>query len=87
MAARASRRTLIATSVTDWPGWIAEESGRRLELETVNHAFLGVWVAPGDHTIRLAYRPASWPLGLAAFALGCGALFVLALAGRRESLS
>ena len=87
VAARASRRTLIATSVTDWPGWIAEESGRRLELETVNHAFLGVWVAPGDHTIRLAYRPASWPLGLAAFALGCGALFVLALAGRRESLS
>src|SRR4029077_19263256 len=40
----ASSRVFIATSLPDWPGWEAEEDGKRLPLETVNHAFVGAWL-------------------------------------------
>ena len=78
VVARASARALVATSISDWPGWVAEEGGRRLPVETVNHAFVGFWVEPGEHTVRLSYRPASWRWGLLAFALGGAAALVLA---------
>jgi hypothetical protein len=68
--ARAARPTLIATSIPDWPGWTAREGGRPLPTVTVNHAFVGVRVPAGEHTVRLAYRPRSWSLGLGACAAG-----------------
>lgn len=82
--ARAPRRTLIATSIPDWPGWAAREGGRALPTVTVNHAFVGVYVPAGDHTVRLAYRPRSWSLGLAAFALGAAVCAGMALRGARS---
>jgi uncharacterized membrane protein YfhO len=85
VTARASGRTLVATSVPDWPGWVAEEAGRRLPLETVNHAFVGFWLEPGRREVRLAYRPASWSLGLLALGIGVLAAVVLATARRRAS--
>jgi hypothetical protein len=81
--ASVSARALVATSLSDWPGWIAESDGRALRLETVNHAFVGFWLEPGEHRVRLVYRPASWTLGLAAFAAGCLLTLVLAASRRR----
>ncbi len=83
--AEASSRAFVATSLPDWPGWVAEEGTRRLPLETVNHAFVGVWIPPGRHTIRLSYRPDSWSLGLAALGAGAAAALLLATAWRRRS--
>jgi hypothetical protein len=80
---RASARTLVATSIPDWPGWVAEEDGRPLSITTANHAFVGFWVPPGRHSVRLAYRPASWGLGLAAGAAGVLAAVALAIFRRR----
>ena len=34
-------------------------AGAALRVETVNHAFVGIWLPPGKHTVRLTYRPAS----------------------------
>jgi len=81
--ASASARAFVATSLSDWPGWLAESDGRALPLETVNHAFVGFWLEPGEHRVRLAYRPASWTLGLEAFAAGCLVALVLAVSRRR----
>ena len=83
LEARASTRTLVATSIPDWPGWVAEEDGRPLSVVTANHAFVGFWVPPGRHSVRLAYRPASWRLGLAAGAVGVLAAVALATLRRR----
>jgi uncharacterized membrane protein YfhO len=83
LEARASTRTLVATSIPDWPGWVAEEDGRSLPVVTANHAFVGFWVPPGRHSVRLAYRPASWRLGLAAGAVGVLAAVALATLRRR----
>lgn len=79
-----SSRAFVATSLPDWPGWIAESSGGALPLEAVNHAFVGFWLEPGRHGVRLTYRPASWTLGLAAFSAGCVIWIALALAASRR---
>jgi len=70
LVATVGRRAFVATSLPDWPGWVAESAGGRLPLETVNHAFVGVWLLPGMREVRLAYRPQSWTLGLLAFLVG-----------------
>jgi len=82
--ASVASRALVATSLPDWPGWIAESNGRALPLETVNHAFVGFWLEPGRHDVRLSYRPASWAIGVAAFSAGCVACIALALAAARR---
>jgi len=55
--------TLIATSIPDWPGWRARSNGHEIPVTTVNHAFVGLWLPPGRHVVRLHYRPGSFVLG------------------------
>ncbi len=78
-------RAFVATSLPDWPGWRATSAGTRVPLETVNHAFVGFWLPPGTHAVRLSYRPLSWTLGLAAAAAGAIAAVLMATAPRRRS--
>ncbi len=66
----ASERVFLATSLPDWPGWIAESAGTRIPIVTPNHAFVGFWLDAGNKPVRLHYRPSSFFYGLAAFALG-----------------
>ena len=80
--AEASSRSFVATSLPDWPGWIAEAAGAPLPTATVNHAFVGFWLEPGRRTVRLRYRPRSWPLGVVAFGAGVAAAVWLARASR-----
>jgi hypothetical protein len=55
--------SLVATSIPDWPGWRARSNGRDVSRTTVNHAFVGLWLPPGRHVVRLQYRPGSFVLG------------------------
>jgi uncharacterized membrane protein YfhO len=84
VTASASSRAFVATSLPDWPGWIAESEGRLLAVETVNHAFVGFWVEPGEHSVRLRYRPRSWTLGIWAFVLGLVVAVALSRASQRS---
>ena len=84
VAASVSTRAFVATSLPDWPGWVAASERGALPTETVNHAFVGFWLEAGVHTVRLTYRPRSWTLGLAAFAAGAVAAAVLFASGRRR---
>jgi hypothetical protein len=83
----ARERVLVATSIPDWPGWRAEASGRNLELATVNHAFVGFWLPPGRHSVRLRYLPQTFVVGsvLAGLSLAAAVLVPLLLR-RRASL-
>lgn len=69
----AAAPALVATSLPDWPGWRAQAEGgaRAPELETVNHAFVGVRVAAGSSRIRLTYVPPGFRDGVVAFGAGC----------------
>ena len=60
----ASRVVLVASIVQDG-GWYAEdESSSHIDLCFVNGPFLGIVVPPGDHEIRLVYRPPGLRLGV-----------------------
>lgn len=72
----------VATSLTDWPGWRAREGTESFPLSTVNHAFVGLRLPAGRHTVRLHYRPPSFVAGLAALAAGVLALAAAAVRGR-----
>jgi membrane protein YfhO len=80
------KRVLIVTSVPDWPGWRAGVAGKELALTTVNHAFVGFWLPPGRHEVRLRYLPQSFCAGaaLAGAVLVAGLLLVLT---RRRGLT
>lgn len=82
--ANATSRTLIATSLPDWPGWNVESPEGAAPVFTVNHAFVGFLAEPGRREYRLRYRPRSWPLGLAAFAVGVVAAAAAAMFIARE---
>lgn len=65
----------IVLSETAWPGWRAWVNGKPVRTRFANHAFLGVFVPQGEHTVRLVYRPTSfvigrWMSGLTLLAIG-----------------
>jgi hypothetical protein len=75
----------IATSLPDWPGWRAESEGRRLDVQTVNHAFVGFWLPRGAARVRLSYAPPSFAAGLASTALGLGCVLLSWLVRSRRT--
>jgi uncharacterized membrane protein YfhO len=53
----------VVISDAAWNGWCAYLDGRRTKIVRANHAFLGVYVPAGRHTIRLIYLPQSFVVG------------------------
>jgi uncharacterized membrane protein YfhO len=51
--------------VTDlfYPGWIAEEGGRRLEILRADGLFRAVALPAGSHRVTFRYRPYSFLVG------------------------
>jgi uncharacterized membrane protein YfhO len=83
--ADARDRTLVATSIPDWPGWRARSEDHDLDRTTVNHAFVGFWLPAGHHVVRLHYLPLSWILGSALSPTAVVGLMLTALLRRRRS--
>ncbi len=44
-------------------GWKASLNGREVDMIRVNHAFQGIPIPPGDHVIRLYFKPVSFIIG------------------------
>jgi hypothetical protein len=75
---------LVASSVSYAPGWrAAVDGGPWSAALTVDGAFLGFTVPPGDHRVRLDYRPLGWVLGRW-LAAGAAALAVLVWLAARQ---
>jgi uncharacterized membrane protein YfhO len=51
--------------VTDlfYPGWFAEEGGRRLEMLRADGLFRAVALPAGSHRVTFRYRPLSFLIG------------------------
>jgi hypothetical protein len=77
-------RALVATSIPDWPGWRASDESGEVSLTTVNHAFVGFWVEPGRHAVRLHYLPGSFLLGSALAAAAFLAVSLLLVIRRKR---
>ncbi|MEA2237275.1 MAG: hypothetical protein QOC81_1999 [Thermoanaerobaculia bacterium] len=65
-----------------WDGWRVYIDDRRVRHFYANAAFIGVFVPPGGHTIRLTYMPDSFVHGRAISFSTLGLLFIGGIAAR-----
>jgi uncharacterized membrane protein YfhO len=79
----APRWTLIVSSVPFWPGWHIRMPGRFIHPLSVDGAFLGFTIPPGDHDVHVFYMPVSFYAGLAASLITIAALIVVSIRARR----
>jgi uncharacterized membrane protein YfhO len=75
----------VVLSVVQDGGWSARDAdGARLELRRANGPFLAVVLAPGDHLVRLTYRPPGFAAGAIASAVTLLALATAAAVRAQE---
>lgn len=73
--------TAVVLSVLQDGGWTARDAnGAKVELRRANGPFFAVVLQPGDHAVRLTYRPPGFTAGL--IVAGAVAAGVLAFAAR-----
>lgn len=53
--ARMNSAGLVTFSIPYSEGWSAQADGRNIKVYRVNTAYLGVYLEPGDHTLKLSY--------------------------------
>jgi hypothetical protein len=53
----------VVISDSKWPGWRAYIDGKRVETHYANHAFIGVFVPKGRHSLRVVFRPEAFTRG------------------------
>ena len=81
----APSRQLLVIAESYHPGWLAKVDGRPVDLVRANGDFCGVAVPAGDHTVALAFRPASLRWGRGFTLLGLLLVVQQYLAGRRAT--
>jgi hypothetical protein len=54
----------LVWSSARFPGWVAHIEGRGVRIERANHAFCGVVVPPGKHTVQFTFEPFAFRFGL-----------------------
>ena len=64
-----------------YPGWIAEEEGRRLEILRADGFFRAVALPAGTHRVTFRYRPLSVPVGAGISAAALLTILLLAWQG------
>jgi len=69
----------VVASQSAWKGWRAYIDGRRVQTRYANHAFVGVFVPKGRHTVKLQYLPESFTRGRNISFTTLGALVVAAI--------
>jgi hypothetical protein len=87
LSVRSAAPAFLVLSENYYPGWKAWLDESPAEIYRTDIAFRGVAVPPGEHVVRMVFRPAILPVS-AAISLGT-AVFLAALAwwGRRRSAS
>jgi hypothetical protein len=76
---------LLVLADAFYPGWSATLDGAPVPILATNHLFRGVSVPAGEHRIRFAYRPWTFPAGVAISFAAAAALAALWLVARRMS--
>jgi hypothetical protein len=81
MSTSASAASLLVLTRTWDAGWTAKIDGEPVPVLRAHLALLAVVVPPGEHRVEVAYRPASFRLGLWFSAAGLLGVLALWLAG------
>ncbi len=72
---------------TYYPGWVAIVDGQRSPIYRANYIGRAVFMPAGEHTVRFAYRPLSFKLGLLLSLLMLTALVVVAFTTKQTKQS
>jgi hypothetical protein len=72
---------LLVLTDLNYPGWIAEEDGKRLPILRADGFFRAVALTPGQHRVVFRYRPVSFYAGAAASAVAIVTTLLLWLRG------
>jgi hypothetical protein len=67
---------LVVFSDIYYPGWKAYVDDQEQPIYPTNLAMRGVWVAPGQHTLRFIYEPFSLKIGGGISLTGCGLILI-----------
>ena len=81
LSTSASAASLLVLTRTWDPGWTARIDGESVPVLRAHLALLAVVLPPGEHRVELAYRPASFRIGLGLSAAGLLGVLALSLAG------
>jgi len=81
LSTSASDASLLVLTRTWDPGWSAKIDGVPVPLLRAHLALLALVLPPGEHRVELAYRPASFRIGVWLSAAGLLGLLALSLAG------
>jgi len=84
MHIHAPRYTLIASSQPYWPGWRIRRDGAAVDPLSVNGAFLGFTVPPGDWDVEVDYFPLSFYIPLAVSLTTIVGLIAFSIRSRRR---
>jgi len=87
LSATVTKPSMLVLLDSYYPGWEVRVDGRLREVETVNGAFRGTIIQPGEHQVTFRYNPQSFRYGLA-LTLSTIAAWVAALLflyGRRNA--
>jgi hypothetical protein len=77
----ASSAGILVLTDLAYPGWVAEEDGRRLPLLRADGYFRAVALPAGTHRVEFRYRPLSWTIGVALSAIAAVVLVGIWYAG------
>jgi hypothetical protein len=84
---KASEAGILVLSETYFQGWKAWEDGREIPILRANHAFRGIELPRGLHSLKLVYRPYSLRIGIdCALATFMLVFFYFILVKRRGSI-
>lgn len=72
---------LLVVTDLDYPGWVAEENGKRLEILRADGFFRAVALPAGSHRVTFRYRPLSVLIGAAISAAALLTVLLLAYQG------
>jgi hypothetical protein len=84
LAVTARQPTLVATSVTGWPGWRLRIDGIATDLLGYDHAFLSFVVPAGKHRAELEYMPKGFTIGAAVTGTALVGLSIAQIMRRRR---
>jgi Bacterial membrane protein YfhO len=68
----------VVVSNPAWRGWRVIDDGKPLKVHYANHAFIGFYLAPGEHDVVMEFRPVSFVAGAIVSLLGAAALIIAA---------
>jgi len=81
----AAANQIFFTSIPAEGGWTVKVDGKKAEIKEVAGGFIGVELAPGEHTVEMRFFPAGLALGILIAVAGIGLVVVFVMTDRKKT--